>query len=599
MIEEFFGKAFKRRSFILGVGKSILFTGLVARLVHLQIFNREHYQILADKNRILDRLIAPPRGQIIGDNGKVLAINQNIYRCLISSDTSGDLQETVNLLKQTLNLSESAAEEIYKQLIKKNNVAALVKENLTWEEMAALQMRNLELSGLMIEKVQDRKYLHPQALCHVVGYVSQASENDLAEYKLEAIPGLKIGKNGLEKTFQTILEGQPGKQRVEVNAKRRVVRVLENISPKLGQDLQTTINLDLQLKVGKILEPHQRAAAVVMDVHTGAVKALVSHPGYDTNLFVPGIQKKEWQHLLNHEDKPLINKVVSAQYAPGSTFKMMVAMAALKEGMIDSKTEFHCPGHYDLGSHRFHCWTWKLGGHGTVNLDAAIARSCDTYFYHVALQIGALKMVQMAQKFLLNQSTGIELKSEKKGLLPTPEWAKFRKGFFKQKGNAFNVSIGQGVVLSTPLQLARMTAMLANRGKIIKPHLVTPHNVEPEAFIEGIEPEWYDLIQMGMMNCVNQPGGTAYGAKPSTSGWTIAGKTGSSQVSRITMQQRQDGTYKDLPYQLRDHAAFVGFGPFEAPKYAVSILIEHGQSGGRVAAPVGVETLLAAKECCG
>jgi penicillin-binding protein 2 len=598
MIEEFFGKAFKRRSFILGMGKSFLFTGLVARLVHLQIFNREHYQVLADKNRILDRMIAPPRGQIIGDKGKVLAINQNIYRCLVSSDADGDIHATVDLLRSILNLSESSAEEIYKQLLKKNSVASLVKENLTWEEMAALQIRNIELPGLMIEKVQDRKYLHPQALCHVVGYVSQASEKDLAEYNLEAIPGLKIGKNGLEKTFQSLLEGTPGKQRVEVNAKRRIVRVLDNMLPKSGTDLHTTINLDLQLKIAKILEEHKRAAAVVMDVHTGAVKALVSHPGYDTNLFVPGIQKKDWQHLLNHEDHPLINKVTSAQYAPGSTFKMIVALAALKEGVINSKTEFYCPGHYDLGSHRFHCWTWKLGGHGTVNLESAIARSCDTYFYHVALQIGALKMVEMAQKFLLGQATGIELKSEKKGLLPTPEWAKFRKGFFTQKGNAFNISIGQGVVLSTPLQLARMTAMLANKGKIVRPHLVEPQNAEPEKFIDGIEPEWYELMQAGMMGCVNQPGGTAYGARP-TSDWVIAGKTGSSQVSRITMQQRQDGTYKDLPYQLRDHAFFVGFAPYDSPKYAVSILIEHGQSGGRVAAPVGVQALLATKECCG
>lgn len=598
MIEEFFSKTFKRRSFILGMGKSILFTSLIARLVHLQIFNREHYQILSDKNRILDRLIAPPRGQIMDNSGKILAINHNIYRCLISPDPTSEIGEAVELLKKILNLPEQTAAQLYKSLMKKNSIASLVKENITWEEMAALQVRNLELPGLVIEKAQDRRYLHSNALCHVIGYVSQASEQDVLEYGLEAIPGLKIGKNGLEKTFQTFLEGKPGKQRVEVNARRRIVRILDNVPTASGNDLTTTLNLDLQLRVAKTLEKHQRAAAVVMDVNTGAIKALVSHPGYDSNLFVPGIVKKEWQNLLQNEDRPLINKVVSAQYAPGSTFKMVVAMAALKEGIINSETEFFCPGHYDLGSHRFHCWTWKTGGHGTVNLELAIARSCDTYFYHLALQLGSLKMVEMAQKFLLGQITGVELKSEKKGLLPTPEWAKFRKGFFKQKGNAFNISIGQGVVLSTPLQLARMTAILANKGKIINPHLVAPKESIPESFIDGIDAEFYNLINAGMMGCVNQPGGTAYGSRPN-SDWIIAGKTGSSQVSRITMQQRQDGTYKDLPYNLRDHAAFVGFAPYHAPKYAVSVLIEHGQSGGRVAAPVGVEILLAAKECCG
>ena len=275
---------------------------------------------------------------------------------------------------------------------------------------------------------------------------------------------------------------------------------------------------------------------------------------------------------------------------------MVVALAALKEGLIDPKQRVHCPGHYDLGNHRFHCWTWKIGGHGNVNLEDSIAKSCDVYFYHVAMQLGALKISEMAINLGFGELTGVDLLGEKKGLIPTPEWARFRKGFFKQKGQAINMSIGQGVVLSTPIQLARMMAMLVNGGKIIKPHLVEPETSEPVKYIEGLEQPWLELIHQGMAGCVNQPGGTAYGARPpNPDEWSFGGKTGSTQVSRITMQQRHDGSYADLPYHLKDHALFVGFAPLEKPKHAISVIVEHGMSGGRVASPLGRDILMAAR----
>ena len=440
-----------------------------------------------------------------------------------------------------------------------------------------------------------RQYVKPEFLCHTIGYVAQASQKDLDELNIPPIPGLRIGKNGLEKTFQNILDGKAGMQRVEVNAKRRIVRVIDNSPPKIGQDLHVTLNLELQEKIAEILEPHRNASAVVMDVDTGAIKAMFSKPGYDSNLFVKGIQKDDWKSLLTHEDKPLINKAIAGQYAPGSIFKMIIALAALNEGIIDQNTKIHCPGHYDLGNHRFHCWTWKLGGHGTVNLEKAIAESCDVYFYHVALKIGALKMVEMASRFLLGQPTGIELNGEKKGLIPTPEWAKFRKGFFKQKGQAINISIGQGVILSTPVQMVRMIAMLVNGGKIITPHLVKKEDPIPEKFVEGIEPFWLEWIQDAMNKCVNDPRGTAHRANPNLSDWGFGGKTGSAQVCRITMEQRADGSYKNLPYHLKDHAIFVGYAPLEKPQHAISLVIEHGMSGGGVAAPVAGQILQAAR----
>lgn len=596
MIDESFSHVFKRRSFILGLGKGILLTGLLGRLIHLQIFNRDYYRTLADRNRIQTRLIAPPRGQIVDNLGKVLAINQNVYRCLITPDANANIEEEVNILQSLLNLSDTQTKELKKQLTQQSKIASIVKENLTWNEMAALQLKFPDLPGLLIEKAQIRQYLQPEILCHVIGYVAQASQKDLDEHHIEPIPGLRIGKSGLEKTFQNILEGKPGMQRVEVNARRRIVRIIDHSSPKVGQDLHVTLNLELQEKIIQILEPHRNASAVVMDISTGAIRAMVSKPGYDSNLFVKGIQKEDWKSLLTHEDRPLINKTLAGQYAPGSIFKMMIALAALNEGIIDQQSHVHCPGHYDLGNHRFHCWTWKNGGHGTVNLERAIAESCDVYFYHLALRIGALKMVEMASRFQLGQLTGIELSGEKKGLIPNLEWARFRKGFFKQKGQAINISIGQGVILSTPLQMVKMIAMLVNGGKIITPHLVPKENSPLEKFVEGIEPCWLEWIQQAMNKCVNDPRGTAHRANLHLSDWSFGGKSGSAQVCRITMQQRADGSYKNLPYHLKDHAIFVGYAPIEKPQHAVSVVIEHGISGGGVAGPVAGQILQAARD---
>ncbi len=595
MINEQFSHIFKRRSFILGLGKSVLLTGLLGRLIHLQIFNRDYYRTLADRNRIQIRFIAPPRGQIIDNAGKVLAINQSIYRCLITPESQINIESEANILQSLLSLSDKQTKELKEQLMQQSKIATIVKENLTWEEMAALQLKFPDLPGLLIEKSQVRQYIYPDILCHAIGYVAQASQKDLDEYNMEPVPGLRIGKNGLEKTFQNILNGKPGMQRVEVNAKRRIVRIIDHTAPKVGQDLRTTLNLELQEKIIKILEPHRSASIVVMDINTGAVRAMISKPGYDSNLFVKGIQKDDWKNLLNHEDKPLINKTLAGQYAPGSAFKMMVALTALSEGAVDQDIKVHCPGHYNLGAHRFHCWTWKTGGHGTVNLERAIAESCDVYFYHLALKVGALKMVEMAARFQLGQLTGIELSGEKKGLIPNLEWARFRKGFFRQKGQALNISIGQGVILSTPLQMARMIAMLVNGGKIITPHLVNKDISKPEQFVEGIDPCWLEWIQQAMNKCVNDPKGTASRANPHLNDWSFGGKSGSAQVCRITMQQREDGTYKDLPYHLKDHAIFVGYAPVEKPQHAVCVVIEHGMSGGGVAGPVAGQILQAAR----
>ena len=595
MINKQFSHIFKRRSFILGMSKGVLLTGLLGRLIHLQIFNRDYYRTLADRNRIQTRFIAPPRGQIIDNSGKALAINQSVYRCLITPESQINIDDEVKLLESVLSLSKQQAKELKRQLIQQSKIAAIVKENLTWEEMATLQLKFPDLPGLLIEKSQIRQYVYPDILCHVIGYVAQASQKDLDEYSLAPIPGLRIGKNGLEKKFQQILNGEPGVQRVEVNAKRRIVRTIDQIDPKAGKDLEVTLNLELQEKIFRILEPHRSASAVVMDVNTGAIRAMVSKPGYDSNLFVKGIQKGDWKNLLTHEDQPLINKAIAGQYAPGSIFKMIVALAGLKEGVIDRDSHVFCPGHYNLGSHVFHCWTWKRGGHGTVNLERAIAESCDVYFYHVALKIGALKIVEMASRFQLGQLTNIELDGEKKGLIPSLEWAKFRKGFFKQKGNALNISIGQGVILSTPIQMARMIAMLINGGKIISPHLVKKETDSPEMIVDGIQPCWLEWIQQAMNKCVNDPRGTANRANPHLNDWTFGGKSGSAQVCRITMAQRADGTYKDLPYHLKDHAIFVGYAPIEKAQHAVSVIIEHGMSGGGVAGPVAGQILQAAR----
>jgi penicillin-binding protein 2 len=405
---------------------------------------------------------------------------------------------------------------------------------------------------------------------------------------------MRIGKSGIEKTFEKTLRGTPGVRHVEVNALRKAIRTLDTIESLKGQDLTLTIDFPLQKATYEAIQHVESAAAVVLDVHTGAILAYVSHPGFDANLFINPISKSDWQSIAQNTYKPLINKVIAGQYAPGSTFKMIVALAGLNAGVITPTTHVHCPGHYDFYGNRFHCWNWKNGGHGDMTLQSAIASSCDVFFYHMANQIGVDAIASVARAFGLGQLTGVDIPGEKSGLVPSRSWKRVVRRQTWTAGETINLSIGQGALLTTPLQLARMTAMLVNG---LRP--ITPHFVRSETHITPpplpYKNEHVELIQKAMSDCVNKPWGTAHLSKLDDP-YSMGGKTGSTQVSCITQQQRELNTHNERPYHLREHALFTGFGPVEDPQFAVAVLVEHGGGGAKTAAPIAKNILTAAQK---
>jgi penicillin-binding protein 2 len=587
---------FTRRSLILVGLQGVLALGLIGRLYVLQVLNRQHYQLLSDKNRIQSIDLLPVRGKIFDQTGVLLAGNHTTYHSLINVNEVKEVQSLLESLKSLITLDELALERINGQLKKRRKAfALLLKENLSWEELAALELHSLDLPGLTIEKNQTRFYPYPEQTAHVLGYVAAVSEKEIQKDPTLEIPGLKVGKSGIEKKQDQMFRGQTGLKRLEVNATQKVVRILETIESINGQDLHLTLDFNLQKAVGEILQPTVSSTAVVLDIHSGAVLALVSNPSFDANLFTNGIRKNEWKKLIEQPGQPMNNKAIGGQYGPGSTFKMCVALAGLRKGVIQPHTSFYCPGYYDFYNHRFHCWNWKTHGHGNLSLEPAISQSCDVYFYQLAILVGVDAMAEVAKEFGLGEKTGIELPDEKIGLIPNRYWKRLVKGQAWSPGETLNVSIGQGSVLSTPIQLAKMMAMLANGFRPIQPHLIKKEKIplsEPLLYPEAYQ----KIIKAGMWGTINDPKGNAYKARPQGYSFEIAGKTGSTQVVRITQAQRDENTHNDRPYHLREHSLFVGYSSFKEPRFAVAVVVEHGGGGAKVAAPLGRDILLAAHQ---
>jgi penicillin-binding protein 2 len=589
-------QTFTRRTFILGAVKGGLMVSLVARLYYLQIMKGSHYKLLSDKNRIQTCLIPPSRGLIKDRHGNVLAGHKTNYRTILAPEL---IEVPTKLLKSVallLRLSDNHYEILLKRFKQNKRQHLLIKEDLNWDELSKVELHSEELKGILIEKGERRFYPFPELTCHTIGYVAAVTQKDLNNSEpLLQLPGFRIGKSGIEQTCNHTLQGKAGLKQIEVNAYGRTLRTLDTFEPTTGSELNLTLDIKLQQEVSTILKREESASAVVLDVHTGAVLALVSQPSFNAQLFTDSISQHDWREIADHPRHPLTNKVISGQYAPGSIFKIIVALAALQEKVIDPHASFHCPGHYDYNDHRFHCWNWKQGGHGSVNLQSAIAQSCDTYFFNVATKLGIDAMIAMGRTFGFGEITGIELPGEKAGLMPSKEWKREHKRQAWTGGDTINASIGQGYLLSTPLQQAKMTAMLVNGLKPITPHLIK----RPEIIIPSnvsIEPEYIALIHQGMADVVNHPRGTAYRSRIMDDTFLMGGKTASTQVIRITAEQRLEGTHNDRPYHLREHAMFTAFAPVDIPRYAVAVVVEHGASGARTAAPLARDILIAVHE---
>jgi len=592
-------KQFTRRAIVLGGVQTLLLAGLAGRMYQLQVVESDRYKTLADENRINMQLLPPPRGRIFDRFGRPLAVNQLNYRLVVVPEQAGDLERSLAAISVLVQIEPRERERILREAQRKRNfVPITVRENLTWEEVSRIEVNAPDLPGTMIDVGQTRHYVSGKEAAHVIGYVGAVTEKELAGDPILALPGFRIGKNGAEKIFEGHLRGKAGSRQVEVNAYGRIIRELRRDEGQPGDDYVLSIDMGLQEYANARIS-HESASAVVIDVHSGELMALVSSPSFNPNSFTTGISQTEWNALMANPRFPLTNKAVSGQYSPGSTFKMMVALAALEGGHIDPAGEVFCTGHLDLGNRRFHCW--KRGGHGRMNMYTGISRSCDFYFYELASRVGVDNIAAMARRFGLGEKLGIDLPSERKGLIPTRDWKLAVYGVPWQKGETLVIGIGQGFVLATPLQLAVMTARIANGGIAISPKLVRetqrvgkrlPDSREPFPSM-GLSVANLAVVQKGMLDVTNDPRGTAYRARIEESGMAMAGKTGSVQVKRITKAERERGVVKneDREWKDRDHALFVGYAPVDSPRYAVSVVVEHGGGGSKAAAPIARDLL--------
>jgi penicillin-binding protein 2 len=612
-------RIFTRRALLLGGGKLALVSTLLGRMYYLQVVESAKYRTLADDNRINLRLLAPPRGRIVDRYGVPMALNRQQYRVSIIAEQTPSVAHTLDRLSALLTLTDYERHRVERDVKRKRRfVPITVRENLEWEEVARIELHIPELPGVVIDTGQTRFYPFEEIASHMIGYVAAVSESELAaaDDPLLELPDFRIGKSGIERSADLRLRGRAGSSEVEVNALGRVVRELAHTDGQSGDEVQLATDSELQAFAYKRMGD-QSGAAIVIDVKTGEVLTLVSTPGYDPNAFNKGLSGAEWRALLTAERNPLTNKAIAGQYAPGSTFKTMVALAALENG-IPADHRVTCLGHTTLGNVVFHCW--KHSGHGSLDMVGGLMNSCDIYFYDTALRVGVDKIAAMCDRFGLGKPTGIDIPGEKSGLVPTREWKRRRHHQAWTGGDTYVLGIGQGYMLATPLQLAVMCARIANGGYAVTPKLIdgyrpatgkdgeTPAvaahavSLETEESLSfpplGIDPAHIQVVHRGMDLVVNQPGGTAYHDRILNPAFRMAGKTGTSQVRRITMAERAHGLTKpeDLPWKDRDNALFIGFAPVDDPKYAVAVVLEHGIAGAKYAGPIARDILQFALE---
>jgi len=585
------GKTLTRRAAMLAGGQLFLSSVLLSRMYYLQVLEADRYKTLAEENRISTRLLAPPRGLIFDRFGQPMAQNNQNFRVLvISEQTEGNLNSTLESLNKILPLTDGEIQRIRKDVRRSRDFTPVtIRENLTWEQMAAIQLNAPDLPGIIIDEGLSRYYPFKEASAHLLGYVGAVSEEEIAlGNPLLKLPGFRVGKSGIELEYNTALCGKEGAQRVEVNAVGRVIREIERDEGIPGTTLPLTIDMRIQNIAYKKMKD-ESGSAVLLDIYTGEILALVSTPSFDPNKFNRGLTAEEWKEISTNERNALLNKTLGGLYSPGSTFKMIVALAALEAGVIRPDTKVFCGGHIMMGSHRFHCW--KPSGHGNVDLKEALMHSCDIYFYEVARRTGIDKIAAMAKRFGLGLPTGVNLPGEKSGLIPTRRWKEVILGEQWLQGDTYNAGIGQGYILTTPIQLAVMTAILANDGYKIKPTILVPENRDTSV-CQGenlnLSKTHLQIMRESMFDVVNASEGTGKAARVNVGGKLIAGKTGTTQVKRISMKEREQGmrSQDDIPWEERNHALFVSFGPTENPRYALAVVIEHGGGGAKTAAPI-------------
>lgn len=589
-------KVFSRRIFIIGALQAGTLAILGGRLAWLQIANGRRYKMLSDKNRINVKMLAPSRGLIVDRFGVPLAVNNQNFRVLIIPEQAEDMERSLRTLQKFIELDDKKIEQVLARAKKTAKfVPVEIKDELTWEEVSKIEVNLPELPGLSIDVGEVRSYPAGSSTAHIIGYVGLPAEADLDGDPVLTLPGFKIGKTGIERSYDEQMRGRAGAAQVEVNVVGREVRELNVQESVQGQRVVLSIDAQLQNMMQERLAQEKSASAVVMDAHSGAIYGLASYPGFDPNLFTHTMSAEQWEALLANPAHPLTNKAIAGQYPPASTFKMITALAGMRAGKITAERTVYCPGFYEYGDNRFHCW--KKGGHGTVNVVGALMHSCDTYFYELATEIGIDRLAQTARELGLGQKLDFELNEERPGLVPDKSWKMGQFADVWHPGETIVASIGQGYLQATPLQLAVMTARFVNGGYAVKPWVtgyVGGRSYSKETWPKmSIDPYHLSVIKEGMDKVVNDKEGTAYGSRIEQAGYGMGGKTGTAQVTRISMEQRAAGVLnEDLPWTQRHHGLFVGYAPLENPRYVTAVVVEHGGGGSAVAAPLAKDILL-------
>ena len=605
-------KLIGRRMFLLTAAKAVVMVGLVGRLISLQINQVNKYKSLSDKNRFREWKLAPERGIIRDFFNQEIASNEPLYQVHLVPENANNLNQLFVRLKGILNISDQKI-SFLKRLIKKQKPwePIVISDNLNWSEFSKLNLFLHELNG--VEPIVSVARTYPDnSSAHILGYVSQISAKDLKtkKYLKElSVPGMTVGKTGLERKLDKEIIGKVGFQRYEVNAFGKRIKEIQINEGEAGKSFKTTLDYEIQKYTNELLTD-KAAAVCVMDVYNGDIVSLVSAPTFEPNAFVHGLDQSYWNSLIEDGKKPLTNKAMSGLYPPGSTIKTLVALSALENRIIDPQDTFRCKGKIELHGEKFHCWEKK--GHGIVNLRKGIQRSCDVYFYEVARKLGVDRLSETAKKFGLGKRVLSDFSEEKSGVVPNTKWKKKFIGQNWYIGETLHSGIGQGYFQSTPIQLCLMTAQIANGGFEIKPRIIfdkdnndlrdyinhkkkypnepMPTNLKVKNFIS--KPLFDDqkninIVKDAMFSSSNEPGGTSYRHRIENPKFTFAGKTGSSQIKRFTEAQREaEVKQTDLNYKDRDHALFIAFAPYNDPKYAISVVVEHGGSGGSAAAPI-------------
>ncbi len=581
---------FTRRALLVG-GVQIAALGvLAAKLYQVQVVEGAKYSTLADTNRISARLIAPPRGRLLDRTGVPVAGNNTNWRALLIAEQTSDVGATLDAFARIVTLADHERARIERELRRHRRfIPVTVREFLSWEDMAAIEVNAPELPGILIDVGTTREYPYGASLAHVVGYVAPPSESDMGEEPMLALPGIRVGRAGVEKFHDLNLRGKAGAIQLEVNAVGRVIRELERQEGTQGDDVTLTLDAVLQQQVLSHLGD-ESASAVVMDARNGEVLAMATNPSFDPSVFNSGVSQTQWLEWTRNRRAPLINKAAAGLYAPGSTFKMVVALAGMEARAITPWDKINCPGFLDLGDSRVHCWS--KGGHGMLDLHGGLKNSCDVYFYEVARRTGMDHIAAMANRFGLGVKLDIELPGARKGFVPTRNW-RIAQGHPWNIGDTIVHGIGQGYLQLTPMSLATMACRLAT-GRAVQPHLTRAINgvVQRGSRAEdwpsmGLSEKELHAVRDGMWAVVNEEHGTAPIAKLLIPGVQMAGKTGSTQVRRVSREAREHGfKSEDMPWEYRPHALFVAFAPYENPKYALAVVVEHGNAGAATAAPI-------------